>query len=356
MKAGMTILVCTYNGAQRLPATLRCIAAQQIPSGIACELLVVNNASTDNSLVVIEEEWQQYDTSINLRIITEARPGLTFARETGFCAAQYDYIILCDDDNWLAPDYVQTAFAVMESLPDIGILGGNGNFVFEEPAPAWFLSCNLYAGGKQARESGIVNNQIVYGAGAVLRKSAYEKICAGGFVPALTDRQGMSLSSGGDHELCYVLALAGYKIWYEDKLRFDHYITANRLSLPYYLTYIEESARCFSVLEPYKILLKTKNSSRGRFRWELFKSFWYHIKKMGVLLITKPAASKQADLRVLRKLQYTLLIQRLRSYRRFSIFEDNFNKAVSLQNDLLRKVKQRKAIATNTNSNPSATR
>ena len=337
MKAGMTILVCTYNGAERLPVTLRCIATQQIPAGMGCELLVVNNASTDNSLEIIEQEWRQYNTNISLRVITETKPGLSFARDTGFSAAQYDYIILCDDDNWLAPDYVNTAFAVMESLPHVGILGGKGNFVFEEPAPEWLLSCNLYAGGEQAKESGKVNEEFVYGAGAVLRKSAYEKIRAGGFVPALTDRQGMSLSSGGDHELCYVLALAGYTIWYEDKLRFDHYITANRLTLPYYLTYIEESAQCFSVLEPYKILLKTKNSSMFRFRWELFKSFWYHFKKMGALLFTKPAASKPEDERVLRRLQYTLLIQRLRSYRQISLFEDNFSKAVSLQNELLRK-------------------
>jgi glycosyltransferase involved in cell wall biosynthesis len=337
MKAGITILVCTFNGAQRLPVTLRCIAAQQIPAGAGCELIVVNNASTDDSLAVIQQEWQRYDTTIELRVITEMRTGLTYAREAGFCAAQYDYIILCDDDNWLAPDYVRTAFTVMESQPDIGILGGKGNFVFEEPAPAWLLSCNLYAGGAQASKSGIVTDQFVYGAGAVLRKSAYEKICAGGFVPALTDRQGMNLSSGGDHELCYVLALAGYKIWYEGNLRFDHYITANRLKLPYYLTYIEESAHCFSVLEPYKILLKTRKSSITNFRWELFKSFWYHIKKLGALIFTKPSPGKSPDDRVLRRLQYTLLTQRLRSYRKFPAFENNFSKAVSLQNELLRK-------------------
>ncbi len=355
MKAGVTILVCTYNGADRLPVTIRCIAAQQIPVGMSCELLVVNNASTDNSLEVVGQEWKQYNTSISLRVITETRPGLTFARETGFRAAQYEYIILCDDDNWLAPDYVYTAFTVMESRPDIGILGGKGNFIFEEPPPAWLLSCNLYAGGEQASESGKVGDQIVYGAGAALRKSAYEKICAGGFVPLLTDRQGINLSSGGDHELCYALALAGYKIWYEDKLSFDHFITANRLTLSYYLTYIEESAHCFSVLEPYKILLKTKNSSIVRFRWELFKSFWYHIKKMGVLFLTMPAASKPADKRILRKLQFTLLKQRLKSYRKISVFEENFSKALSLQNDLLNKKQPAEPIVTNTNNNPSAT-
>ncbi|MBO9635634.1 MAG: glycosyltransferase family 2 protein [Chitinophagaceae bacterium] len=336
MKAGITILVCTYNGARRLPSTLRCIAAQQIPAHIACQLIVVNNASTDNSEEVIRREWQQYDTAIQLEIISEPTPGLTFAREAGFRAALYDFIILCDDDNWLSPEYVQKAFALMESQPEIGILGGKGNFVFEKPAPAWLLSCNLYAGGPQASESGKVIDQLVYGAGAVLRKSAWEKIRAGGFVPALSDRTGINLSSGGDHELCYVLALAGYKIWYDDSLHFDHYIMANRLTLPYYLKYIEESAHCFSVLEPYKILLKTQNSSIVSFRWELFKSFWFHIKKLSVLVFTNTSGSKSPDDRVLRKLQYTLLKQRLRSYRRLSLFEDNFSKAVSLQNELLR--------------------
>lgn len=334
MKAGITILICTYNGAERLPATLRYIAAQQIPAAIDCELIVVNNASTDHSLETINSEWLQHHTSIELRIITELRPGLTFARETGLSAARYEYIILCDDDNWLAPDYAYKAFAVMERYPEIGILGGRGGFVFEAPAPAWLLSCNLYAGGEQAAASGKITNQLVYGAGAVLRKPAYDKIRALGFVPALTDRQGGSLSSGGDHELCYVLALAGYSIWYEASLRFDHFITANRLTLPYYFNYIEESSDCFLVLEPYKILLKTQNTSLSSFRWELFKSCWYHFKRLCLLFFTKAFTNNASDAGILRRLQYKLLTQRLRSYRQLTLLEDNFRKAVSLQQEL----------------------
>lgn len=334
MKAGITILICTYNGAQRLPVTLRHIAGQQIPAAIGCELIVVNNASTDHSLETINSEWQQYHTPIELRIITEIRPGLTFAREAGLLAARYEYIILCDDDNWLAPDYVNKAFAVMESYPEIGILGGRGEFVFELPAPVWLLSCNLYAGGEQAPVSGKITDQLVYGAGAVLRKAAFDKIRTLGFVPSLTDRQGGSLSSGGDHELCYVLALAGYSIWYEASLRFDHFITANRLTLPYYFTYIEESSHCFLVLEPYKILLKTQNTSLSSFRWELFKSCWYHFKKLCTLFFTKAFSDDTSDAGILRRLQYKLLTQRLRSYRQLSLLEDNFKKAVSLRQEM----------------------
>lgn len=345
MKAGITILICTYNGVQRLPVTLGHIAAQQIPAAIGCELIVVNNASTDDTIETIHREWQQYDTGIELCIITEARAGLTFAREAGLLAAQYDHIILCDDDNWLAPDYVHTAFTIMERYPEIGILGGKGSFVFEIPAPGWLLSCNLYAGGEQAKASGKVTDQLVYGAGAVLRRSAYESIRTSGFVPTLTDRQGGSLSSGGDHELCYVLALAGYSIWYDASLHFEHFITANRLTLSYYLTYIEESSHCFSVLEPYKILLKTQNTSLTNFRWELSKSFWYHFKKLGKLFFTKAFTSKTSDARVLHKLQYRILKQRLRSYREPGLLEANFSKAVLLQNELSRALRSGRSIS-----------
>lgn len=320
-----------------MPVTLRYIAAQKIPNNISCELIVVNNASTDHTVATIKSEWQQYNTAIELRIITEAKPGLTFARETGLLAAQYEFIILCDDDNWLAPDYVHKAFAKMERNPEIGILGGVGSFVFEVPAPDWLLYCNLYAGGEQAKKSGKVNNQLVYGAGAVLRKSAYDSIRKIGFSPALTDRQGGILSSGGDHELCYVLALAGYSIWYEASMRFDHFITAERLTLPYYLTYIEESSYCFSVLEPYKILLKTQNASLTNFRWELSKSFWYHFKKLSQLFFTKPFKGNSPDVRISRQLQFKILTQRLKSYKQLSLMEGNFRKAVSLHKKLSQK-------------------
>jgi glycosyltransferase involved in cell wall biosynthesis len=334
MKAGVTILICTYNGAERLSQTLRHIAAQQFPPSIGCELIVIDNASTDDSIAISHREWELCDTTIELRVITEPKAGLTFARETGFLLARYNYIVLCDDDNWLEFDYVEKAFALMEQHPEIGILGGQGNFVFEKAAPAWLLACNLYAGGSQAAQSGKVADHFVYGAGAVLRKSAYENICARGFVSNLTDRQGGNLSSGGDYELCYVLALAGYAVWYEASLRFDHFITANRLTLPYYLTYIQESSHCFSVLEPYKILLKTNNTSLTSFRWELFKSFWYHFKKMGILFLVKNFAARRSDSQLLNTVQAAILKQRLYSYRHIKVMKANFMKAYELQKQL----------------------
>jgi glycosyltransferase involved in cell wall biosynthesis len=335
MNPGVTILICTYNGAARLPVTLQHIAQQVMPASVPCEVILVDNASLDNTVELVQEEWSKYDTPIQLRIISEPKPGLTYARESGFAAAAYEFIILCDDDNWLSPSYVDRAFTVMMRHPSIGLLGGYGQFVYETTPPEWLVVFNLYAGGRQAAASGEMKDRLVYGAGAVLRKAAWETLRRQEFAGALTDRLGHQLSSGGDYELSYAIALAGYMIWYDEELTFQHFITTNRLTRDYYITYIKESSRCFSVLEPYKILLKTGRHGLGSFRWELFKSFWYHVKKTGALLFKIAFVRKGPGRRTAYMLELLLLKGRLRSYEHLVIMEKNYKQAIELKFRLL---------------------
>lgn len=331
MNPGVTILICTYNGAARLPVTLQHIAQQVIPASTPCEVILVDNASLDNTVQLAKDEWAGYNSNIAFKIVSEPRPGLTYARERGFEEAAYEFIILCDDDNWLCPSYVDRAFTLMVQHPAIGLLGGYGQFVYEAPPPEWLVIFNLYAGGPQAVSSGRMKDNLVYGAGTVLRKAAWEMLQRHGFAAALTDRLGHQLSSGGDHELSYVIALAGYTIWYDEQLVFQHFITANRLTRDYYITYIKESSRCFSVLESYKILLKTGRHGLGHFRWELFKSFWYHVKKTGVLLFKIAFGRKGPGRRTAYMLELLLLKGRLRSYEHFMVMEKNYKQAIELK-------------------------
>src|SRR5690606_10885647 len=39
--------------------------------------------------------------------------------------------------------------------------------------------------------------------------------------------------SGGDTEYCYALRLLGYKIWYDERLHFFHYMLAKRVNIEY---------------------------------------------------------------------------------------------------------------------------
>lgn len=250
---GFSIVICCYNSASRLPATLRHIAALEIPENVPCELIIVNNACTDNTEQIAIAEWNQYTTAINFSIVQESTPGLSYAREKGFFEARYEYVILCDDDNWLSPQYLVQSAKLFDKHPGIGVLGGKGLGVCEIDPPEWFHLSKLFAVGEQAAQSGPVGEKKVYGAGAIVRNSAYQKLLKAGFKWLLTDRLKDLLSSGGDFELCYAIYLAGYEIWYDKELTFKHYFPKERLTLPYYYDYIRASVKCLSVLDGYKV-------------------------------------------------------------------------------------------------------
>src|SRR4051812_13912450 len=96
---GVTVLVCTYNGASRLPKTIEYLSSQTATNKISWEIIVVDNASTDNAAQIAKEEWAKYKLdTINFTVITEARPGKIHALEQGFSIAEFEYCIICDDD------------------------------------------------------------------------------------------------------------------------------------------------------------------------------------------------------------------------------------------------------------------
>ncbi|HEY0653438.1 MAG TPA: glycosyltransferase [Chryseosolibacter sp.] len=265
IKPGVSIIVCCHNGASRLPETVRHIALQNVPSYIPWEFILIDNASTDNSVSVTEAVWDFYNSSKTLRVVHEPELGLSFARARGFAEARYEYVIMCDDDNWLIPDYARLAYSIMEEKKRIGALGGNGKLVFEVQPEKWLENSGIFAAGEQGVTSGRVPSCRVYGAGCVIRKSAYEKLKQVGFTSLLTDRKGSDLSSGGDHELCYALSIMGYSIWYDERLKFDHFITRERLTWEYFIRYAKESTSCFDVLTSYKMIALDINSYKFSF-------------------------------------------------------------------------------------------
>lgn len=250
---GVSIIICCHNGASRLSETIRHIAQQRVPSHIPWELLIIDNGSTDDSAVVARAEWQKHRVNTYMRIVKERTLGLSYARARGFREARYEYMLLCDDDNWLEENYVSQVYKILSGNANIGALGGLGTLCFEVEPPTPELSY-IFAAGPQAPRSGKVMGNKVYGAGCVIRSSAYERIVARGFRSLLTDRKGAELASGGDYELCLALAIVGYDVWYDDRLRFTHFITRERLTWDYYLRYAVESSKCFNVLQSYGMI------------------------------------------------------------------------------------------------------
>src|SRR4051812_30970478 len=112
MRSDISIIICVHNGAKRILPTLQAIAAQNIPPGLVCELLIVDNASTDSTSEIVSEYWNSTKSSIPLRIIHEPKPGKANALITGYNNATHELMLLCDDDNHLQPDYLKSVLEI----------------------------------------------------------------------------------------------------------------------------------------------------------------------------------------------------------------------------------------------------
>ena len=231
---GISIIICCYNSSARLPQTIRHLAGQECREDINWEVIIVDNASKDNTSLVANEEWQKYKLTIPFKVVYEAIPGLSAARKKGKDLAKFDFLLYCDDDNWLDSNYVERAYNLMSSNVEIGVLGGQTYPVYEVTPPNWFIERgNFFALGKQSDKSGDLTNGKgwVWGAGSIFRKEIFEKIDSIGYKLLLTGRKGKSMTSGEDIELCYIVKIMGYKIWYDEGLFCAHYMPKGRYSI-----------------------------------------------------------------------------------------------------------------------------
>lgn len=235
-KKGITILIATYNGASRITETISYIGAQKGLDEFDCELIVIDNASHDNTRDMAKAACERLPKNIPFQVLQQPIAGKNAALEVGYAAAKYEYILICDDDNFLAPDYLLTGFRIMEAIPQIGALGGLGVAVFETEAPDWCPEG--YACGPQGSRSGDISDVAkgercaVFGAGCFYRMSALRQLQSLGFENILSTRRGQRVDvSGEDYELCHAMALIGYKIWYDDRLLFRHLMPAARMTI-----------------------------------------------------------------------------------------------------------------------------
>jgi glycosyltransferase involved in cell wall biosynthesis len=264
LKPGLSVLICCYNSATRLPKTLQALARQQpVSNGIGVEVLVIDNGSKDDTAAIAAAMLTTPDFPHEGRVLSAPEPGKSRALKLGLAQARYEYVVIVDDDNALAPDYLSLAWDIMESDPQIAALGGEGEPVTEQTPPDWFARYAAdYAAAPQAVRSGDVThtNQYVYGAGMVLRSSAWREVYNEGFESLLTEIRG-NKPSGEDNEMCYALILGGYKIWYDSRLRFQHFIPAERLTWQYLHNTHRVNATSHAELQPWLHFLRLPAAS-----------------------------------------------------------------------------------------------
>ena len=230
----ISVIICCYNSSNRIEPTLKSLSGQKFQD-VAWEVIVVNNNSNDNTSKITQELWGSFKCDIPFRVVDEPQPGLSFARKRGVSSSKSEYVLFCDDDNWLNDNYVKTACEIMDSDTSIGALCGK-NLAEYEVVPDDFVLQHeeAFAVGYDDLESCFLEGRKTpWGAGMVLRKSFLDKLEALNFKSLLSDRKGVELSSGGDTELCYLLKLCGFKWKYDTSLELKHFIPKERSNYTY---------------------------------------------------------------------------------------------------------------------------
>jgi glycosyltransferase involved in cell wall biosynthesis len=268
MPLGVSIVICCYNSAERLPNTLAHLSTQKVPSDLSWEVIVVDNASTDNTVEVARQHWSKA-VRAPLRVVSESRPGVTHARRRGFTEAKYEIVCFVDDDNWVCQEWVSIVSELMTTRPNVGACGGAGEAVSKTDLPWWFEKFQShYAVGPQSESTGDVTftRGYLWGAGLAVRKSAWSQLIEKGYQPLLTDREGAALSAGGDTELCFALRLTGWRLWYEPRLKFKHLLPSSRFQWSYLRALYRGFGAAEAVLDAYQFARNGGLAKRkGRF-------------------------------------------------------------------------------------------
>jgi glycosyltransferase involved in cell wall biosynthesis len=236
--SGVSVVIVTLNGKQRLLPTLEHLANQE-DINFDWEVLLIDNNSTDGTSGFVQDYWNKEGRPCPLRVFQEMKSGTLQARNAGFDMANYRYILFCDDDNSLSSKYVKTAYDYICEDATIAALGGIGipKFELEITPPDWvnkqiqFLGC-----GPQGQQTGDTTfyKGCLYTAGAIIDRLWIQRLYASGFEPKLNGRDGKSLVAGEDTELTYALKAIGGKLHYCEDMTFQHVVPANRLTLDYF--------------------------------------------------------------------------------------------------------------------------
>lgn len=102
-----------------------------------CEVIVVDNASTDSTSATMLE----YDSQ-GIRLLFEPTPGLSGARNRGVDASRAPWVLFLDDDVEMGADFLRNYIQHISEKVDAGFFGGPVIPRFDGPPRVWTNDVN----------------------------------------------------------------------------------------------------------------------------------------------------------------------------------------------------------------------
>ncbi|MES2427908.1 MAG: glycosyltransferase family 2 protein [Bacteroidota bacterium] len=117
-KNTISIIIPNYNGQKLLATYLPFTFAAIESAGVAFEIIVVDDASTDDSVDFIKQNYPQVKLLVNAK-----NSGFSYTCNQGIAVAQHELILLLNSDVKLTPGYFEHQFRYFEANDTFGVMG-----------------------------------------------------------------------------------------------------------------------------------------------------------------------------------------------------------------------------------------
>jgi glycosyltransferase involved in cell wall biosynthesis len=238
----ISVIICTHNPRpDHLQRTLQALTVQTLPE-TAWELLLIDNRS---ERPLTKEVFPKAFSPG--RIVREGTLGLTAARLCGMREARGELLVFVDDDNELAPDYLERAAELARRHPTVGVFSASIRGEYESPTPRGFEYFEPYLAIRELQTDVIgtqsLPNVMPIGAGMVVRREvaqAYARNAPADAARMGLERKGNSLLAGGDSDLGFTALDLGLACGGFAQLRVTHLIGTRRLEPAYLERLVED--------------------------------------------------------------------------------------------------------------------
>ncbi|MBS4014676.1 MAG: glycosyltransferase family 2 protein [Bacteroidetes bacterium] len=207
----LSVIIINYKTPDLL---LRCINSIKLPKSIPNEIIVIDNASNDDSKQIVTNQFPNI-----IWIQNPINEGFGRANNIGVSIAKGEYLLLLNSDMILQENTILCCLQEVKKHPQIGVLGckllnEDGSFQKSMFSVASFrklidqnLIFNYFLPLKKEKEDAVM------GSFMMIPKKVFQEV--GGFDPDF-------FMYSEELELCHRISKAGYKIYYFDKATAIH--------------------------------------------------------------------------------------------------------------------------------------
>jgi len=228
-----SVVIATYNRADKLGKAIESIFQQNYPKD-KYELIIVDNNSSDQTADVVQRYRKQ--SPVPFAYYVEKRTGLSYTRNLGIEKAQLEFVAQLDDDAIAVPDWLAAMDLVINQHHAL-VVGGRVEKYFDEgyTPPAWFnYRYLLHFFGVNYRDTGKKEKifRVRYPLDLPGGNTAYaRRLFAhfGGFRADL-GRVGKALLAGEETFLNLILDRNEIPMYYSDDVCIYHHVGADRLN------------------------------------------------------------------------------------------------------------------------------